>query len=72
LELQSLQLLRPNPEGFSCKLERSEKEGMWKDVFSNCFAGIRIEARVASRTHFYGSGIWVNVPKRRYNIFFHE
>jgi len=31
---------------------------MWKDVFSNCFAGIRIEARVASRTHFYGSGIW--------------
>jgi len=32
----------------------------------------RTEARAASRTHFYGSGIWVNVPKRRYNAFFQE
>jgi len=30
------------------------------------------EARAASRTHFYGSGIWVNVPKGRYNAFFRE
>jgi len=25
-----------------------------------------------SNALFYGSGIWVNVPKGRYNIFFHE
>jgi len=32
--------------------------------FSNRYlAGIRTVARAASRTHFYGSGIWVNVPK---------
>jgi len=34
-----------------------------------CLAGTRTEAR---RTHFYGSGIWVNVPKRFYNAFFQE
>jgi len=28
-------------------------------------AGTRTEARAASRRHFYGSGIWVNVPKGR-------
>jgi len=33
---------------------------------------IRTVSRAASRTHFYGSGIWVNVPKRRYNAFFRE
>jgi len=32
----------------------------------------RTEARAASRMHFYGSGIWVNVPKGHYNVFFHE
>jgi len=35
-----------------------------------CLAGTRTKARAASRTHFYGSGIWVNVPKGR--SFFHE
>jgi len=35
-------------------------------------AGIRTEARTASRPHFYGSGIWVNVPKGHYNAFFRE
>jgi len=24
------------------------------------------------KSHFYGSGIWVNVPKGRYDAFFHE
>jgi len=28
-----------------------------------CLAGTRTEARVASRMHFYGSKIWVNIPK---------
>jgi len=37
-----------------------------------CLAGTRTETRAASRTHFYGSGIWVNVPKERYDTFFHE
>jgi len=27
----------------------------------------RTVVRAANRTHFYGSGIWVNVPKGRYN-----
>jgi len=35
-------------------------------------AGTRTEARAASRTHFYGSGKWVNVPEGRYNAFSHE
>jgi len=35
-------------------------------------AGTRTEARAASRTHFYGSGMWVKVSKYRYNAFFHE
>jgi len=66
-------MLRPNPEGFLCKLERNEKEEVWKDVFSNCYlVGIRTETRAASRMHFYGFGIWVNVPKGRYDTFFHE
>jgi len=34
-----------------------------------CLAGTRTEASTASRTHFYGPGIWVNVPKRRYDTF---
>jgi len=34
-----------------------------------CLASTRTEARAASRTHFYGSGIWINVSKR-YNAFF--
>jgi len=35
-------------------------------------AGTRTAAGATSRTHFYGSGIWVNVLKGRYNAFFHE
>jgi len=35
-------------------------------------ADTRTVARAASRTHFYSSRIWVNVPKGRYNAFFHE
>jgi len=34
--------------------------------------GRKLSRRYTSRTHFYGSGIWVNVPKGRYNTFFHE
>jgi len=41
--------------------------------FSNRYlAGMHTVARAASRTHFYDSGIWVNVPKGRYNAFFRE
>jgi len=41
--------------------------------FSNRYlAGMHTVARATSRTHFYGSGIWVIVPKGRYNTFFHE
>jgi len=66
-------LLRPNPEGFVlCELEGIKEERVWKDVTSNSLAGIRTEARAASRTHFYGSGIWVNVPKGRYDTCFRE
>jgi len=43
-----------------------------KGHFSNRYlAGMHTVARAASRTHFYGSGIWVNVPKG-YNVFFRE
>jgi len=35
-------------------------------------AGTRTVALATSRTHFYSSVIWVNVPKGRYNAFFHE
>jgi len=31
--------------------------------YSKTISGTRIEARAANRMHFYGSGIWVNVPK---------
>jgi len=31
---------------------------------------MRTVAHATSRTHFYGSGIWVNVPKGRYDAFF--
>jgi len=44
-------------------------EEVCKDVNSNCLLGIRAEALAASRTHFYGSRIWVNVPNERYNLF---
>jgi len=37
-----------------------------------CLASTRTEARAASRTHFHGFGIWVSVPKKRYNAFFQE
>jgi len=41
--------------------------------FSNRYlAGMHTVARATSRTHFYGSGIWVNVPKGRYNAFYWE
>jgi len=47
-------------------IERREgKEGRNE----NSLVGIRTEARATSRTHFYGSGIWVNVPKGRYDAF---
>jgi len=61
-------MLRPNLEG----LLRKEKEKVWKDVFRLCLAGTRREVRAANRTHLYGSGIRVNVPKGRYNTFFQE
>jgi len=35
-------------------------------------AGTRTVAHATSRTHFYGSGIWVYVLKGRYNTFFHD
>jgi len=44
-------------------------EGRIQKLF---LAGTRTEACTASRTHFYGFGIWVNVPKRRYDTFFRE
>jgi len=50
---------------FLCKLERNKKERVWKDGFRNCVSQVRAQRRAASRTHFYGFGIWVNVPKRR-------
>jgi len=34
-----------------------------------CLAGKRTEADAASRTHFYGSEIRVNVPKGCYDTF---
>jgi len=38
--------------------KKNEKEGVWKERIQKlCLASTRIEARVASRTHFYGSGI---------------
>jgi len=39
-----------------------------------CLAGTRTVTRAASRTHFYGSEIWINIPKKgRYNnTFFYE
>jgi len=57
-------LLRPNPEGFFVyrELEGIKEERVWKDVTSNSLAGTRTEARAASRTHFYGSGM--NVGQR--------
>jgi len=37
-----------------------------EERFSNRYlAGMHTVARAASRTHFYGSVIWVNVPKGR-------
>jgi len=44
-----------------------------EERFSNRYlAGMHTVAGAASRTHFYGSGIWVNVSKGRYNAFFRE
>jgi len=43
-------MLRPNPEGFSCKLERKEKEGVWKDVFSNCVSQVHAQRLRVERT----------------------
>jgi len=37
-----------------------------------CLASTRTETRVTSRTHFYGSRMWVNIPKGCYNAFFQE
>jgi len=45
------------------------REGGGIEGRNRYLAGIRTEARAASRTHFYGSGMWVNVPKGRYNAF---
>jgi len=43
------------PKVLFIRIGRKEKEEVWKDVNSNCLAGIHTEARAASRTHFYGS-----------------
>jgi len=51
-------MLCPNPEGFSCKLERNEKEGVWKDVFSNFVSQVHAQRRAlrVERTFMeYGS-----------------
>jgi len=57
-------VLRPNSEGFVCVnwkgRERRDIEGRIQKL---SLAGIRTEGRAASRLHFYGFGIWVNVPK---------
>jgi len=34
-----------------------------------CLVDTHTEACAASRTYFYGSGIWVNILKERYNAF---
>jgi len=39
-------------------------------MYSETMSRRYTEVRVASLTHFYGSGIWVNVLKERYNAFF--
>jgi len=48
------------------------EEGMEGRIQKLCLADTRTEAHAAGRTYFYGSGIWVNVPKKRYNVFFQE
>jgi len=40
-----LVVLRPNPEGFLCELERIEKERVWKDVFRNCVSQAHAQRR---------------------------
>jgi len=65
-------LLHPNSEGFFCKFKGMRRKGIEGRIQKLYLAGTRTVARAMSRTHFYGSGIWVNVPKGRYNAFFHE
>jgi len=59
--------LTSKPRKFFVNLK--EKEEIWKDIFNNCISQVHAQWRVL-RTHFYGSGIWVNVPKEHYNAFF--
>jgi len=62
-------LLHPNLKDLLWR-ERIKKKGEWKDAVQKlCLIGRHTEARAANRTHFYGSRIWINVPKGRYNIF---
>jgi len=37
-----------------------------------CLIGTRTKTHAASRTHFYSSEIWVNIPKECYNAFFQK
>jgi len=53
------------------KLE-GKKRSRYGRTYSVTVLQVYTLRRAVSRTHFYGSGIWVNVPKRRYNTFFHE
>jgi len=57
---------------FFCKLEGMRRRGYGRMYSETCFADTRSEARATNRRYFYGSGIWVNVPKRRYNALFQE
>jgi len=41
-------------------------------MYSEHILCLYTEARAASRTYFYGSEIWVNIPKGSYNAFFQE
>jgi len=66
-------MLRPNPEDFVyMNWKGREGGGMEGRIQKLSLAGIHTEARAASQSHFYGSGIWVNVPKRRCNACFRE
>jgi len=68
-----MHLLRPNPEGLVCmNWKEREGEGMEGRIQKISLTSIRTEARAVSRPHFYDSGIWVNVPRGRYNACFRK
>jgi len=53
-----------------CRLEGKGRKRYGR-TYSDCVSQAYAQWRVpASRTHFYCSGIWVNVPKGRYDAFF--